>query len=157
MALRKPLVQVNGQIQQLQAGDTLDASVTEVDLIDMTNDNVGSISKGQPVYVSSAGSVDLAQADAAGTKSVVGFVYDTSIATATTGSIQTDGVIEVADWTSIAGSATLTAGSKYYLSDSSPGEITSTAPTTSGNYVVPIGTALSTTELEITIEPTILL
>ena len=64
MSQRKPLVIVDGQIQQLQAGDVLDAQVSEVDVVSKQNDNLGAINIGQPVYVKSNGNVDLAQANA---------------------------------------------------------------------------------------------
>lgn len=157
MALRKPLVQVNGQIQQLQSGDTLEAQVTEVDLFTMQNNNVGAITKGQPVYCDGAGTVDLAQANAGGTTKPIGLVYETSIASASTGSIQLDGVIEQSDWTDVIGTTNLTAGAEYFLDTASPGMMTETCPTTSGNYIVKMGKALSTTQFEISIQPSILL
>ena len=67
MASQKPLVIINGQVQQLPAGDTLNASINEVDVVAMTNANASSITIGQPVYVSAAGSVNLASASASGT------------------------------------------------------------------------------------------
>lgn len=148
MAIRKPLVIISGQVQQLPAGDTLDASVSEVDVIAATNSNIAAITRGQPVYVDGAGSVDLAAANASGTRQVLGLVLDASIASAASGNIQTDGVINLADWTSVVGAASLTAGSIYYLS-ATAGQLTSTAPTTAGQYVCRVGLALSTTEMEI--------
>lgn len=154
MSNRKPLVIVDGQIQQLQAGDTLEAVVTEVDVQSMTNGNGGAITIGQPVYVDSANSVDLAQADAAGTIEVLGLVYPTSIASAATGWIQTDGILSATtgQWDTVTGGAGgLTVGSVYYLDPSTAGMLTTTAPTTAGQYVVRVGKAISTTELEISI------
>ena len=49
-------------------------------------------------------------------------------------------------------SSGLTRGSDYYLSDSSSGGITTTPPTASGNYLVRVGTASSTTQLIVKIE-----
>ena len=72
MAQRKPLVIVNGQIQQLQSGDVLDASVNEVDVVSKQNDNAGAIVIGQPVYTKTNGNVDLAQADAGATVEILG-------------------------------------------------------------------------------------
>ena len=160
MSLRKPLVMVDGQIQQLQSGDTLDAVSSEVDVVSRTNNNAGSITIGQAVYPDGDGSVDLAQADASGTVEVLGLVAATSIAAASSGSIQTDGILvaTTGQWDVVTGgSGGLVAGTVYYLDPSTAGNITSTAPTTSGQYVIRIGVALSDTELEISIRPPILL
>jgi hypothetical protein len=42
MASRKPLVQVGGEIQQLQAGDTLTGPFADTEQVSLTNDDVGS-------------------------------------------------------------------------------------------------------------------
>jgi hypothetical protein len=160
MALRKPLVIVSGQIQQLQAGDTLDASANEVDVVTMTNGNAGAIVIGQPVYVSAAGSVDLAQADASATVEILGLVKSTSITASASGSIQTDGILAATtgQWDVVTGgSGGLTAGSIYYLDQDTAGNLTTTPPTAAGDFVVRVGLALSTTELDITTSEPILL
>jgi len=154
MSLRKPLVIVDGQIQQLQAGDSLDAAASEVDAVELTNGNAGSIVIGTPVYSKAAGSVDKAQANASGTVEVVGIVRDTSITSAASGSIQTDGVLSATtgQWDAVTGgSGGLTYNTVYYLDPDTAGMLTETAPTDTGDYVVRIGKAISTTELEISI------
>ena len=93
MALRKPLVIVSGQIQQLQPGDTLDASASEVDVVQKTNGNAAPIVICTPVYVKADATVDKTKADASGTIQLLGMVKDVSIDAATAGSIQTDGVL----------------------------------------------------------------
>jgi hypothetical protein len=160
MATRKPLVLVSGQIQQLQSGDTLDASCNEVDVVEATNGNAGSITIGQPVYPDGDNSVDLAQANASGTVEVLGLVKDTSLASAASGSIQTDGILAATtgQWDTVTGgSGGLTAGTVYFLDPDTAGMLTSTAPTTVADYVVRIGKAISTTEMEISITQPILL
>ena len=157
MALRKPLVFVNGAPQRLQSGDTLDATFEDQSVGSFVNDNAGSISQGQPVYVKSNGAVDLAQADAATTSRTYGLVFDASIATTATGKIQGDNVLTVSDWTTPTGSATLTVGSVYYLSAATAGELTTTAPSTTGQYVQKVGFAISTTKMNIDLNDPILL
>lgn len=155
MAARKPLVIVAGRIQQLQAGDTLDASVSEVDVISRTNANAGALVIGHAVYVSASGSVDKAQADALATIEVLGLVRDASIAAGQPGNIQTDGVLvaTTGQWDAVTGqTGGLTVGAVYYLSPTTAGQLTATAPTAVGQWVVRVGKALSETELEITIE-----
>jgi hypothetical protein len=160
MAARKPLVIVSGQVQQLQAGDTLDASVSEVDVVSKVNDNAGSIVIGTPVYVKSNGNVDKGRANASGTVQLLGLVKDASIAAAATGIIQTDGVLTATtgQWDAVTGgSGGLTPGTVYYLDAATAGLLTTTAPTTVGQYVVRVGLATSTTEMDISIDPPILL
>ena len=152
--LRKPLVINGGQIEQLQAGDTLDASTGAVDVVQATNANASPIVIGAPVYPSVAGSVDLAKADAQATVQVLGLVKDTSIASAASGAIQTDGILSAttAQWDAVTGgTGGLTVGGVYYLDAANAGKLTSTAPTTGGQFVVRVGLAMSTTELDISI------
>lgn len=151
MAIQKPLVIINGQLQQIPAGDTLSAASTEVDVIGAINANVGSIVIGTPVYVSVAGSVDKASAAASGTKKIFGLVKDVSIAAAASGLIQLDGVLvaTTVQWDAVAGTTGgLVANTLYYLS-ATAGLLTATPPAASGNYITQVGLALSTTELEI--------
>jgi len=110
---------------------------------------------GQPVYVSAADTVDLADASAAATAGVVGLVY-TAASAGNGGDYITSGRITQDDWTTATGAANLTAGMVYYLSETT-GRITSTAPTAVGALVVRVGRALNTTTLEVSIEPGILL
>ena len=156
MALRKPLVIVNGQVQQLQAGDT----IAHPDAYSMTNGNASPVVICQVVYVSGANTVDLAQANALATADVLGLVADVSIAAASAGGIITDGKITAttAQWDVVTGQVGgLTAGAKYYVSPTTAGGLTTTAPTADGEVVAPVGQALSTTEFEIDKEHTILL
>jgi hypothetical protein len=148
MAARKPLVLNSGEIQQLQSGDTLSAPISEVAVITLTNGDAGNHVLGNVVYISAADTAKTAKADASGTTNALAFATAT-ITNGTTGAYQTDGILS--------GLTGLTAGAVYYLSDSTTGAMTSTAPSTLGHYVVRLGTALSTTELEIRIERAILL
>jgi hypothetical protein len=86
MALRKPVVVVNGQLQQLQAGDTLDAPQSGGDQIILTNDEASPVVIGAPVYMDAVSGFKKAQANAAGTKNVIGLVAKSpSITNATDG------------------------------------------------------------------------
>ena len=149
MALRKPLVLVDGTVEQLQSGDTLDATAQNPNVINLTNGNASAITIGQPVYSSDADTVDLADASAVGSAKPIGLVQADSIAASSTGAIQLDGVLNSSDWTAVVGSATLTSGSTYYL-DTTAGKMTSTAPTS--GYVTEMGVAISTTEFAIDIK-----
>jgi len=148
MAVRKPLVLVGGSIQQLQSGDTLSGPVAEVALIVLTNDDAGNHVLGDVVYIDAADGVKKAKADASATAKAFAFATAT-ITNGTTGNYQTDGIL--------AGLTGLTAGAVYYLSAATAGLMTSTAPSTLGQYVTRLGRAISTTEFEIAIQPEILL
>lgn len=155
--MRKPLVIVSGQIQQLQSGDNIEVAY---DTLDRQNNNASPITVGMCVYADSDGGVDLAQADAAATMRAVGFVRAASIGAAASGEIMTDGILTATtgEWDTLAGTTGgLTHGEPYFLSKDTAGYITETAPTGVGEYVVEVGQALSTTELEISIRRPILL
>lgn len=150
MALRKPLVIVSGQVQQLQSGDTLDAIQSGGDAVVQTNAEAGSVVIGTPVYNNAANSVLKGKADAAGTVRLIGLVRDTSIAAAGSGAIQVSGVLTATtgQWDAVMGTTGgLTVGTRYYLSTATAGLGTPTAPSTTGQYVVELGLAMSTTDL----------
>lgn len=155
--LRKPLVMNGGQIEQIQSGDILDAPVTDATVISYTNGSGSPITQGQAVYFNAADSVELAEANAAGTVPCKGLVYAASIAANALGAIILDGLISMADWTTIIGSASLTTGAIYYLSPTTAGKLTATAPSTVGQYVQEVGFAIDTTTLLVKPRTTILL
>jgi hypothetical protein len=111
---------------------------------------------GNPLYLTGGGLVNPAQANASGTTQVVGL----SLADVAAGigcSYITEGQVERSDWTQVAGTANLSPGATYFLDPSTAGRITTTAPTTAGQYVVRIGRAVDTVTLDIEIELPILL
>lgn len=149
MATKKPIVLgANGQLEQLQAGDSLDLGNTP----SKTNANAGAIIIGQPVYAASGTTVDLAQANAQGTIRVVGLVKDTNIANGASGVILIDGLLvaTTGQWDAVTGQVGgLTPNADYFLDAANPGMLTTTPPTT--GFVLRVGYALSTTEFEIEI------
>lgn len=151
MATKIALTMYDGEIGQLRAGDTLDITASSNQQFSATNSNIAAITIGQPVYIQGADTVDLALADAKATSGVIGLVSDASIDSSAVGSILTDGILTSTDWTAVVGAATLTVGSVYFLSDVDAGMLTTTAPTTTGSFVTRVGTAISTTTLEVTI------
>lgn len=160
MASRLPLVVVNGRISQLPSGDTLNAQVNEVDTFTLTNASASAVPIGTPVYISAASACQPARANASGTCELAGLVRDASIAASASGSVQTDGVLTATttQWDSVTGqTGGLTPGSTYFLSSATAGRLTVTAPTATGEFVTRVGRALSTTDLDITLEPAIAL
>jgi hypothetical protein len=160
VALRKPLVVVSGQVQQLPAGDTLDALVSEKDMLSLTNGESTAMVICTPVYISGVNTCKKAQANAAGTAGVVGLCATVSAAAGASSSVQSDGVLSAttAQWDAVAGTTGgLAFGTLYYLDPATAGKIAATAPSTTGQYVQPVGRALSTVDLEITIGASVLL
>lgn len=155
MASRKPLVIISGIVQQLPVTDDLSVPITGVQEKNQTNDEVSPIVIGTPVYNDAADGVKKAKADAIGTSKPIGLVYATSISASASGAIATDGIMTATtgQWDAICGtSGGLAFGTVYYLSAATAGLLTSTAPSTTGQYVVEIGQATSTTDMKIQIK-----
>lgn len=162
MALRSPLVLgTDGLIQQLQAGDSLNAAVTTSQARTITNGEASAaIVIGAPVYMSAADTAKRGQANAKSTSKVIGLGLDATIAAAATGNIQVGGVMvaTTAQWDAVAStSGGLTFNSDYFLDPTTAGKITATAPSTVGQCNTRIGTALSATELKLALAEPILL
>lgn len=146
MAIKKPLVLTNGEIEQLQAGDSIDV---QPDSYEATF--TSTVIAGEPVYIDGASSVDQANANASGTSEVAGLSAAAVTAT-NTGTVIFNGTVTLttAEWDAVAGTTGgLTAGTKYYLSDAAAGRIVDQAsiPTTATRYVVELGEAIDSTDL----------
>ena len=152
MAEYKPLVLIAGRVTQLSSSDTLDAKVKETEGITLQNEELAAaISLGMATYISSGGKCKRAQADAAGTCKVIGLCAAAAgIAAGDSGLIQSGGQLVSADWTSVVGATTLAPNATYFLSNSAPGQLVTSAPTT--GYVVEVGTAISATTMQIAIK-----
>jgi hypothetical protein len=94
------------------------------------------------VYISAADSVSKALGDATSKAYCIGFASAGAVATNPV-NIKSQGVLT--------GFTGLTAASRYYLDTSTAGAITSTIPTGTGNTIVQVGYAKSTTALDIQI------
>jgi hypothetical protein len=159
MAVQRPLVinTTTGEIERLALTDYID----ERDIIQVTNNTGGPLVVGTPVYqTATANEAAKAQANALATARVLGLVLDISIADAASGSVLTDGRLTATtgQWDAVTGQVGgLTTGARYYVSAATPGTLTTTPPTADGHVIAPVGTAKSTTELEITIGTRIVL
>lgn len=158
MPTRLPLVIVNGQLQQLQSGDNLDVRANQIQLL---NDEAAPVVIGTPVYSDANGGIKKAQANAVGTSKPVGLVGQApSIANGVAGAVTVDGIqsATTAQWDVVTGqTGGLTFNTTYFLDPSTAGKLTIVAPTTVGQLVVQIGQALSTTDLKINIQQSVLL
>lgn len=114
---------------------------------------------GMAGYVTGNDTVQRAKSDAVGTSAVFGLITTASIVAGATGSIQHTGLVTLTtvQWDAVVTSEVggLIANAKYYLDASTAGFLTATAPSTSGQYIVAIGRALSTTELKLQFEQVI--
>ncbi|WP_407529458.1 hypothetical protein [Methylobacterium oryzisoli] len=162
MPIRKPLVLGDdGLPQVLQPGDSLSAPTNAPSLRSAINgESSAALPFGTPVYASSGTQVKRAQANAKATAKVAGLVYDASIAAGASGSVAQGGILvgTTAQWDAVAGTTGgLAVGAYYFLDAANPGKLTATPPTTAGQVNVCIGSALSSTELEVDVELPILL
>jgi hypothetical protein len=152
MATYKPLVLTTNGLEELPSTDTLDARVSEVDVLARVA--ASTLIAGQAVYASSATQVEKARANADLTAKPIGLVT-TAVSSAATGSVQTNGVLTLTtpEWDALCGTTGgLTAGTVYYLSAATAGLLTATIPTGAGNYVIPVIEALSPTEAYIIVD-----
>lgn len=154
MALIRPLVINNGQIERASAADT----ILGPDHSPVVNNSGGSLAICTPVYqTGTANEVEAAQADAVATSKVLGLMF-TTVADAGSGYVLTDGrmVALTTEWDAVTGgTGGLTPGANYYLDPDTAGMLTTTAPDADGEVLAPIGQAKSTTDFEITILSTI--
>lgn len=98
---------------------------------------------GDAVYVSSSNTASQAQADNSNTAYAIGVV--TAKSAPTVCEVTLAGRAEAAAYV-------LTPGTRYYLSESTPGALTSTIPTGSGEYIALVGTAITANALVLQVE-----
>lgn len=152
----------NARTVALTTGEEVTTAVTtDAGLVTLSNGGAVAMTAGQPVYVIGADQVALAKADAAATARAIGLVEAGEyIAAGASGSIRTDGIIELTtvQWDALTGGAGgLSPGAIYYVSNSVAGGLLAAPPVIVGHYVVKVGNAISTTRMEIEIEPPILI
>jgi hypothetical protein len=159
MSFRIPLVIVDGLVQQLQPGDTLVTTTAINNTRSAANgEPLAPLVIGSPVYVAAVDTCRQAKGDAYFSSKVIGLWYEFSTPIAQFGSFASSGILvaTTTQWNAISGSTNgLITGARYYLDTANAGRITSTVPSTSGLFIVPLGIALSTTEFEIAIQPSI--
>ncbi|OWK35473.1 hypothetical protein [Fimbriiglobus ruber] len=106
---------------------------------------------GNAVYMSVGNRVEKAHADQEVTARVVGLCACASTPEGRV-DIQMRGILTltISEWDAIAGTdGGLKAGRHYFLSETTPGAIVATTPEKVGHYVVAVGIAISSTEMEI--------
>lgn len=133
-------------------------NATDQIITSMTNGNAGAVVVGRVVYTSGANTFDVANANNYTTSLAIGIVTNTSVASGAAGNIAVSGVVSATtgQWDAVTGqSGGLTTGARYYLSNTTSGALTTTAPST--GVLAPIGIALSTTKLVLNIQRVVIL
>lgn len=116
----------------------------------LTLTSAGALLQGNALYVTPAGQVAYAVADAGSPAyRTIGLATTSTLASVESINVSVTGdVVQLPDWTLVTGTATLAPGSRYFLS-ATPGKL-STSP--AATVVVPVGTALDFTRLLLNIE-----
>lgn len=102
-----------------------------------TNDNAGTISAGQIVYIKTNGHVDLASNTVTNNNFQVGVVRDATIATTASGNIYTQEGIK------LSGFSSLTPGAPVYIANTAGGVTQSTSGFSAGQFLYQVGYALT--------------
>ena len=126
-------------------------------VVNMTNVDAGTVIKATPVYTFGSGTFKAGRANTQSTIKLVGLTT-TSVDQSAVGLIQTDGIVTAStlEWDAVTGDVGgLTPDTLYYLSETDAGKMKTTPPTS--GYVVPVGPAISDTQLKINLNSTILL
>jgi len=157
MTVRLPLViGSSGLPQQLQPGDAISAPTNTPSIRSVTNGEASAaLTLGMPVYASAADTVKRGKADTFATAKLCGLCYDPTIAAAAAGNVASSGVLigTTAQWDAVVTgqSGGRAFGTMYCLDPANAGKLTATPPTTVGQVITWVGTAISATELELSI------
>lgn len=139
---------------RVTAGTIASSTVTSDNF---TNAEASSIVIGRAVYAfTTTDQVKLAIANASAPAQAIGLVNAASISASAAGSIAFSGVIAATtgQWDVVTGqTGGLTPGAMYFLSNTTAGALTTTAPTT--GFLCAVGRAMSTTKLALRFDPTI--
>jgi len=133
-------------------------SVSSIEVFNVTNNGTNVLELGQPVYSVSALSVDLGIAADYDRKSIIGLVASNSIQPhGGTGQMLSSGQLTgtVSQWAAVTGNPAGLVPNAVYFLDVVLGKLTTTPPSADGQFICPIGTAISSTVFIIRIDRTI--
>jgi hypothetical protein len=125
------------------------------DFILATNASGGYINIGMPVYSSGINAVQPGRANSVSTAYIVGLAVNPFVAPGDEGLFQLNGYLDALEsqWDAVTGQVGgLTTGAPYYLDPNTAGMLTATAPSMMGQFIVQIGTAISSTRIDIDIQ-----
>jgi hypothetical protein len=144
-------------VQALARLDEIEAQLQGSTSQDLPTIQYGeAVTKGQPVYIAGDGRAFLAQADDVATSKVAGLAAD-NYSLNQIGSLCVDSVLDQSDWSAVTGSTSLIPGGQLYLSATTAGTLSFVPPSATGQYVVRVANALSTTAAEVEIAQSVLL
>lgn len=147
-------IETPGNVEIIESSTQGPVGPTGDPAVSLVNDEATALVVGTPVYADAAGGVKKAKADAAGTVRVVGLVQDASIAAGIAGAVLPGGLLTATttQWDAVAGTTGgLTFNALYFLSQTTAGKLTASPAATAGLYSVPVGMALSPTQLVVRI------
>lgn len=124
--------------------------------VTISSQNADSITlpTGTPVAIQTPGVVRAKASD--NTRPAIGLLTLQSV-TNTTAIVQLTGSLTLADWTNVAGVVSLTPRQLYYVDYTTPGKLTTTVPTATGQLIQIVGVAITTDTLDIILNPPVLL
>lgn len=140
--------QADADAAQVTASAALALAQEGVEIFTAENKDAVTVYAGMAVAPHSSGSGFVLASDA-GTASIA--LSRATIAPTFAGELQTGDVLTLPNWTAATGAATLVALATYYLG-TTPGTITTTAPTALGTRVQVIGRTISPTSLRISLD-----
>lgn len=108
------------------------------------------ISAGSPIVVLPNGHLANAQNSDPARYRVAGLML-VDVEPSFAGLYTTDSTVSLEDWSPVTGTATLSVGQQYFLSDVI-GQLTTTAPTSAGQYVVRVGVAISSSTMAVEVQ-----
>lgn len=130
---------------------TSSASPASIILEDKTAESDDAIAAGCPIYIKSNSHAGLGSPSSVPAANIAGIAVSASVA-ASVLTYRTEGIITLTDWSAATGFALLTPGATYFLGGSG---LTTIPPST--GYITRVGTALTSTTLDISIQPPIAL
>ena len=120
----------------------------DANTFDAENKSGGTLAAGIAVATHSSGSGTV-KAIATGFATMAVGLVAASTANAVSGAVQTTGPFTLGNWTAITGTTELTARGRYYLSATTAGMLTTTAPSTGGQVIQLVGVAISPSTLDL--------
>jgi len=140
----------------VSSGGTIWTVPPSLDYYSAENKEGSTIDAGMACAVHSSGTGVVKASAADNTKIAIGLMRATTADTVS-GNVQIEGLFTLSDWTSVIGASTLAAKTTYFLDPLTAGKLTATVPTTTGQTVQIVGTAVSTTTLDLDVGVPILL
>lgn len=141
--------------------DAIDALLNDVETLDAQGGPVdatfnATIAVGVPIRVDSNARVSVAAADSVSNANVTGLVFKSAALDEVGQYVPEGGRVSLDDWSAITGAVQLSPNAEYFLSTSA-GQLTTTAPTNTGEVFIKVGRALNVKIFQVELGESILL